>query len=73
MKITSGGSYFTYETEDLIKPDGNLATVISEELSKAPNTADFYIVKDEPFSACAFISEDNTYSVCLSGFALQWG
>ena len=75
MKITSGANQFIYETDELLKPDEPLATVIETEMAKTPNNADFWLVPgDNPhFVGCAFLAEDNTYSVCLSGGAFNSG
>ena len=74
MKITSGRYQFCYETEELLKPDDILSAVITTVMKKAGNSAEFYIMPGRaPFLGCAFISENDTYSVCLSGTASQKG
>jgi hypothetical protein len=71
MKIRSGGNQHIYDTKTLSKPSREIKKLIKEESAKVPtpHKVKFYIVNEtpEPFAGCAFIGDDSTYSVCLSG------
>ena len=75
MIIRSGGDQFIYDTKDLLEPDRKTRKLIKKESANVPtpHKVKFYILNEtpEPFAGCAFYGDDNTYSVCLSGWALK--
>lgn len=75
MKIRSGGNQHIYNTESLETPDAETQKMIDQESYKVPlpYKVNFYIVNEEPepFAGCAFIGDNLTYSICLSGDAFN--